>query len=389
MNRKLYFDVEKGILDLHALSSAELYRDEIEKIFSRSWLLVAPICWLDRVGAYVVSYLGELPVLAWRGKERIRVFVNRCVGGDGPLFEAERGVANDVFCRCHGWRYRLGGEADSEGVSDSLELSEILSVEAYGGFVFASRDASVPSFSSVIGDFSYWWELIIRQFDGGAEVYSTLPMRTLIDCNWKLAAEAHAGDIYSDVTLCKATREVTGGDRSLVERNGFQVATESGAMVLLEDDKSSRVTAEPRSALRPCIGTLFPNISYDLRGPILHVWHPKGVRRTEVHSYCLVGRAESTDEKERKLKRCQLLFGPTGLQMEDYAFAWESITAVAASSRGRQCNLQMGLGEERRSNLPGLVSDLVSEMNQRVFYAWWQSQLDIPSNYIPGERIRI
>jgi hypothetical protein len=43
------------------------------------------------------------------------------------------------------------------------------------------------------------------------------------------------------------------------------------------------------------------------------------------------------------------------------------------SAGATSLNLQMGLGLERyHEDLPGLVGPLLSEMNQRHFYARWQ-----------------
>jgi len=378
------FDPEAGILKSRAFVSSELYAAELASIFRRCWLLVAPVSWVQDRGEYVTTSLGEVPVIVWRGGDgELRVFLNQCTGGQGPIVTNERGVADTLSCACHGWSY------SAHESPDALSLIRVPRVEAFSGFVFACQDVNVPPLSEWMGDFVWYWDLISGLFCGGVEVVGGGSLRTRVACNWKLAAEAYSGDVYSDGTLSRATREVLDLGGALDGRRGLQIATRSGAIAVLLDDDGSSGREDPIEHMAPILATLFPNISFDGRGRALHVWHPRGVSETEVQTYCLVGKANSMESKAKWRRRCQSLFGAAGLLMQDQRAVWESISSQAKARNSFDLNLQMGLGRERQFNIPGRCSDLTSEMNQRAFYEWWQDQLMVSAPPALGASIKM
>ncbi|MCH4269701.1 MAG: Rieske 2Fe-2S domain-containing protein [Brevundimonas sp.] len=377
-----YFDPKTGLLLDRVFASRRIFDLEQGSVFRKSWLLIAPTDWLDEPGAFVTTSMGRDPVLAWRASDgRTRVFINRCVGGSSRLAEDERGSMEVLTCPCHGWAYAAQAGA--------TELSPIAvpRVEAFSGFIFACMDEEAPPLADWMGDFGWCWEVISRRYAGGLAVCGGASLRARLACNWKLAAEAHSGDVYSDLTLSKATREVLDLGAALAERRGLQIAAGRGAIAVTVG--GGRSPEDPREDMTPVLATLFPNISYDGRGSALHVWHPRGVAETEVQTYCLAGRDDAEVHSLGARRRCQQLFGPAGLMTQDQDAVWSAISAGARTSRGHPLNLAMGLGRERRSNLPGRQSDLASEMNQRAFYEWWQEQLSTPSVPPLGDRMTV
>lgn len=367
-----YFDAQAGHLRSDVFSSPEIHKDEIARLFRRAWLLVAPLSWVERPGDFVTTYLGDSPALAWRGPGgAIEVFLNTCLASNEPITSVERGRADVLTCPCHGWNY---SPSAGPGVQRPDAVSQ---VEQFGGFIFASRDDQAPPLREWMNDFAWCWELMAKQFPGGIEVYGSGALRTDMACNWKLAAEAYAGDVYSDLTLTKATRELLSLGEPLCDREGFQITAGPGAMVVLTEPMDER-DGEFGTSMTPVLATLFPNLSYDGRAGALHVWHPLGATKTAAQSYCLVGRDEAGEVKDARRKRFQRLFGPTGMLSRDYDNAWSEVTRATSQARSHTLNLEMALGGDRASNLPGRVSDIASEMNQRSFYGWWQSQLDAP-----------
>jgi ethylbenzene dioxygenase alpha subunit len=366
-----YFNAEQGSLSSEVFSSTRLYSDEIERLFARSWLLVAPLSWLQAPGDFVTSHLGRTPVLAWRTAEGIEVFFNTCLGSNERLTERERGRAEDLRCPCHRWSYSPLPAAAMN------RPARVAKAESFGGFLFATCDPQAPPLRTWLGDFGWCWDLIADQFPGGIEVYGGRTLQTQLRCNWKLAAEAYAGDVYSDLTLTRNTREVLRLGAPLSEREGFQICSDAGAMVVVTD-QARGTPPHAVDAMTPILATLFPNISYDGRAGALHVWRPVGALETVAQSYCLVGRDDAPAVKEARRRAFQQLCGPTGMLFEDYAGVWADVTRTAHDGAVRTLNLQMGLGRERSSNLPGRTSDIGSEMNQRAFYGWWQSRLAAP-----------
>jgi hypothetical protein len=375
-----YFDAELGLLDRRVFSLADIYRRELDTIFLNRWLFVGPTEWVSQTGDFYASYMGETPVLLWRDLAGVlRLIVNRCPWGDDRLTDFDHGNAEGFVCRCHGRPYLYRRDPLTDG------LEEVPRLEVFGAFVFGCFNRDVPGVAEQLGEFAWYFPLISERPAGGLEFYGGNALRSTIRANWKLAAETYCGDLYRDIVAHRATREVLGADPPLTERRGFQVSAGAGAMVVATDEdaigEAGRLRGasvqDARDGMTPLTATAFPNLSFDGRAQALHVWHPRSPSVTEVHTYCLAGSDEPAVSKERRRKLCQLRFGPCGLQSADEDTVWTAITRGAEASRhhGRPLNLQMGLGRERRTNLPGRIADLVSEMNQRSFFGWWQDEL--------------
>jgi 3-phenylpropionate/trans-cinnamate dioxygenase alpha subunit len=360
-----YFDADRGLLDPSVFSLESVYHDELERIFGRQWLFVGPLSWAAEPGQYVTATLGDIPVVLWQGPEGLGVFVNRCAGGEARLVEGDRGEAASISCPCHGWDY---APSPRPGM---MTLDAAPRCEAYQGLIFACFDPDAPPLRESLGEFAFYLDLLNADFPGGLAVYGEAALHTAIPANWKLAAEAYCGDLYRDFTLTRATREALGDD-PLGAGEGLQAATRAGGAVL--------ASATDGAGWRVVCATLFPNLSYDGRGAALHIWRPLGPLSTEVLTYCLVGRDETEAQKEARRRLCQLRFGPAGLETNDQEAVWASATRASRGplARRRPLNLQMGLGRTWRGNLPGAISDPVSEGAQRRFFAWWQDELNRP-----------
>ena len=310
-----YFDASAGLLDRTVFSSAEIYEREIEAIFQSVWLFVGPQDWVAEPGDFYLSSMGSTPVILWRALDSsLKVLVNRCPYGVEAITEEERGRAEVFVCPCHGQPFMDGS---------GRELDAAPQVATHSGLVFACMSEDGPGLRESMGDFAWYLEIITNRPAGGAQIYGGGPLRWIMRGNWKLAAEAFAGDIYRDTTAHQATREALGAGGSLADRTGFQAATGSGTMVVATDEAHLAALDgpaggdDPRNEMLPLSATLFPNLSYDGRTETLHVWHPRGPNETEVHTYCLVGRDDSPATKEKLRRRCQRHFGPAGLESGD------------------------------------------------------------------------
>jgi Ring hydroxylating alpha subunit (catalytic domain)/Rieske [2Fe-2S] domain len=390
-----YFDRTAGLLDRAVFSSESLYRQELSRIFRRVWLFVGPENWARSTGEYFTSWMGETPVIVWRtAASALRIFVNQCSASDGVLTARERGVADNLTCSCHGFCYSSDGIVIDR---PHLHATEVLRAEAYKGLIFANFDVNAAGLSAYLGDFVWYLDMLVDRRANGVEAVGGSAFRWLVDANWKVPAEAFAGDAYCDLTLHAATDAVTSYTPPSTSNQGLQVSAGAGAIALLAQAPSypypavvaayeksiaaeteARLGAERARGLIPMSGTLFPNLSFDWRTRSLHVWQPRGPAKTEINTYCFADCLAPTAVKDALLKTCQLHYGPAGLRSQDDVGPWSSITERAGSVLAQRTplNLQMGLGEELKRNLPGRVSDLFSEMNQRSFFAWWEDRLN-------------
>ena len=378
----LCFDRHTGLLQRKAFVDPAIFEMEMAGIFRRSWLFVGPGNWLARSGDFVTTRMGAEPVIVWRGEEgTLRVFVNRCVASPQPVCSEPRGWALQLACPCHHWSYNSHGQLLGE---PTHVLGEIARVSEYKGLFFANLDPDAAPLADWLGHFAGYLDLILDRRPGGVEAYGHDAFRWTIDANWKLPVDAFCGDLYRDMpphTSMLTTEE----SPSLSQQAGFQVFTDNGAMSIKTGQfKPGRTTSlrspmdEPRIGFEPILGSLFPNLSFDWRAPSLHVWHPLSPSRTEIHTYCLVDAAAPVWEKESARRAFQFQYGPAGLRSERDTALWRSITSRSAGRNDYAYHLRMGLGRERRTDLPGIFGDLVSESNQRAFFDWWQQRLGKP-----------
>src|SRR5215210_1600032 len=133
---------------------SRFYRDpaiaelEQERIFARSWQLVAHVSQLAGAGDYLTGTAGSQPVLVLRDEEgRLRAFRNVCRHRGSRLLNGSGQCGKAIRCLYHGWTYRLDGaligvpEARSVAGLDKAELGLFPArVETLCGLVFVNLD---------------------------------------------------------------------------------------------------------------------------------------------------------------------------------------------------------------------------------------------------------
>lgn len=367
-----YYDTVAAELSPEVYSDPGLLGRELDGPFARSWLFGGPATWVEQPGAFYVTRVGPRAVVLWRdGDGVLGAYENRCIRSEEAIVAEPRGFADELICGCHGWAYTR------TGARGSVPLTSVGQVEADRGMVFVGRGPR--SLVEQLGEFGWYLDLIHQQFDGGLVFEGELPLMSRLACNWKLGVETYCGDQYRRLTVTRATMDALDkGEPNMAE--GFQAAAGGGVAMLSSEPA---VGAEPRVLS----ATLFPNLSFDGEVGALHVWHPISANETEVHTYCLVAAKDPPAVREAKRRRCVLHFGPTGMETNDHEAVWAAITKISRGRRRRRArlNLQMGMGRERRSNYPGQIADLVSEMGQRSFYAWWQEEIEAPADPAPRQ----
>ena len=163
---------------------------EKERIFGRTWQLVARRDELARPGDFVPVTILDEPIVIVHGLDgQLRGFYNVCRHRAGQV-ALSRGNRKTLQCGYHGWTYNLDGTLrncpEMEGTADfdksAFGLMPVR-VECWGPFVFANLDASAPPLASVMGE-------IPREV--AAAGYDVNRMRLVerrdyeIACNWKV-----------------------------------------------------------------------------------------------------------------------------------------------------------------------------------------------------------
>ena len=168
----------------------EVFVAERDRIFSRTWQLVARGEDLARVGDFVPATILDEPIVITHGLDgRLHGFYNVCRHRAGQVALA-KGNRKSLQCRYHGWTYGLDGtlracpEMEATEDFDKSDFGLVpVRVERWGPFVFANLDDDAPPLADVLGAIPS---------EAAAAGYDIDHMRLVerreyvVECNWKV-----------------------------------------------------------------------------------------------------------------------------------------------------------------------------------------------------------
>jgi len=132
----------------HYLFDEEIYREECERIFYRSWLCVGRAEDFPNVGSFKLHEVGDESILVVKsGEQEINAFYNVCRHRGSRILEKRTGEVASIQCPYHSWTYslagRLVGAPHTDGLTDFDKRNYSLSplrCESWAGFVFVNFD---------------------------------------------------------------------------------------------------------------------------------------------------------------------------------------------------------------------------------------------------------
>jgi len=134
-----------------------IYDRDVERIFGRTWQLVARADELARVGDFVPAMVVDEPVVVTHGLDgQLRAFYNVCRHRAGQV-ALSRGNRKSLQCHYHGWTYGLDGalracpemEESEEFRKEDFGLQPVR-VDRWGPFVFVCLDPEAPALAEVM-----------------------------------------------------------------------------------------------------------------------------------------------------------------------------------------------------------------------------------------------
>ena len=157
-------------------------------IFNRHWQYVCHASQIADEGDYVVSVLGQLPVIVIRTADGLRGYHNVCRHRAGPLAQCSGKGAKQLRCRYHGWTYNLDGSlrtaTEMKDVAD-FDVSSVrlpaLQVREFAGLVFAASE-NPPPFEDYVAGIA---ERLAVSGHALADLRFHQHLSYDIDCNWK------------------------------------------------------------------------------------------------------------------------------------------------------------------------------------------------------------
>jgi choline monooxygenase len=167
-----------------------VFEREKERIFGRTWQLVARLDDLARPGDFVPGTILDEPIVITHGLDgELRGYYNVCRHRAGQV-ALSKGNRKSLQCSYHGWTYGLDGALraapemdDTEGF-EKTDFSLIpVRVDRWGPFVFANLDDSAPPLRELMGAIP----AEVAQAGYDVEHMRLVERREyLIECNWKV-----------------------------------------------------------------------------------------------------------------------------------------------------------------------------------------------------------
>ncbi len=261
---------------------------ERERIFGRTWQLVARMDDLARPGDYVpVSVLDE-PIVVIHGLDgRLRAFYNVCRHRAGQV-ALVRGNRKSLQCRYHGWTYGLEGDLraapemeESEGF-DPADFGLLpVRVERWGPFIFVNLDDEAPTLLQTMG--SIPGEVSAAGFV--VERMGLVERRDYeIECNWKVYVDNYLEGYHLPIAHPGLFREV---DYDAYRVDTFRYHSRQHAPI--RDLKPGQELGRDRRYMRSADGEddalyywLFPNTMFNIYpdNMSVNIILPLGVDRT-------------------------------------------------------------------------------------------------------------
>ncbi len=224
-------DIDMNEVSMRVMDDEELYRYEMERIFAKTWLLLAHDTEIPNPGDFVMRDMGEDSVIVTRDRSgEIHVMLNVCPHRGMRVCLAEAGNAHSHRCIYHGWAFKsdgsfLGAPVERERMhGDKLSKEQLglkkARVHVYGGLIFATWDHDGPSFEEFLGDTKFYFDQLFCRTDSGLEMLGP-PQRFVLPCNWKIPGEQSGSDGFHTLTLHRSLMEggIMGGTAESIYDN--------------------------------------------------------------------------------------------------------------------------------------------------------------------------
>lgn len=421
-------DDEHGIISRDLFVDPEIYKQELETLFTRAWLFVGHESQIPNPGDFFTSRMGEESVILCRDKRGgLHVLLNSCRHRGMKVCRYESGNTSLFTCPYHSWAYTLDGKLrgvpqyrtlyDPVLERDANSLVPVAKLFCYKGTIWATWDPSAPDFLTYLGDAKIHLDQALDCRDGregGSEVIGI--QKWIFPANWKLPTENFFGDTYHNpshrsvdqIGIGPSAHSGKKGRRddelenaqhiwiSFPQGHGVHSAVQPIANEYVEsflddpmleqyfrhcfDERKRRLGEQAR--LMPFVGSIYPNVSYHGRQPrSLCVWHPHSPTSTEAWRFFLVDK-DAPEEVKDYLRHYYMRYsGPAGMTEQDDMENWVYATAASTGTIARRYpfNYQQSLHRFTTAHeYPGTVSLQPTEQMARAFYRTWL-------NYMSGQ----
>lgn len=174
-------------------TSYEFHRQEVDKIWKRTWQVVCREDEIPNVGDHFVYNVADLSFLVVRNTPTtFKAFWNVCLHRGRRLVDESGSGAESFRCGYHAWTWKLDGELawypgawDFPDVGAGTHNLREAQVGTWGGFIFINPDKNGISLAEHLGSMTKHFESwpLDRRF-------SLWHVQKKINANWKITMEA-------------------------------------------------------------------------------------------------------------------------------------------------------------------------------------------------------
>lgn len=256
---------------------------ERERVFGRSWQVVAAADQVREPGDYATANIAGEPVLVIRGEDgALRAFFNVCRHHAAEVVTQPCGNASSLRCPYHAWTYGLDGSLKTtpefrgvEGFDKQHTGLVPIRVATWQAFVFVCLDESAPSLEAFLSD------LVPRAAALDMSTLHWVERKTYeIRCNWKVFVDNYLDGGYHVPYIHKGLGSVL-SLRDYTIENGERFC-EQASPISAEDGEPE--TAAVRKGKKAYYYWLYPNFMFNVYEGYMdtHIVLPAGVDRCRV-----------------------------------------------------------------------------------------------------------
>ncbi len=366
-------------VDSRIYTDERIFREEQEKIFSKTWYIGCHESEIPNVHDYrTFQHPAGVPLIIVRGEDnQVRTFYNICPHRGNTLLYDPVGNAKRITCIFHSWSFDTHGSCvditrQKEGYQDRFDkadcgLREVRTEVAYGGFVWVNLDDSGGSLKDFIGE-------ALTEL----EPFMTMPLeifhyhRAVVNTNFKLWHDTNS-EFYHDYMhyFNRVTGMMQPGyfDRKCVGYDNGHVLV--GSMEIKYDayagSKKRGVGWPGLSEGGWILIDLFPGMTYNLRTSVIRMdtVTPLGPNKVAIEYRGLGLKSDTPEQRAERIRDHNTIWGPFGRNLHE--------DLLGVSGQGRA----MREGTGSRWVLHGREENFTihDEVGMRHYYAEWSKRM--------------